>query len=293
MASENANSKKLEKLNYILYFAITLLVVALGFYFYNFNNGLSDDSSTWGTFGDFMGGTLNPIFALFSLFAIIYTIKIQTQELELSRKELEATKEELEKSRIAQEEQSESLKLQNQATKLQIFENIFFQLNNLFLSMKKSLKGFSSDIFTRGNEIYGNDVLKEYLHRYKKDSIYDIFYSKYENELGIYFSQIYQILKVVNDNYLEKKLDNPKRYTNIFRAQFTKDELEFLFYHCLGTIGQRRFKQLVEDYEFFEHISLNADIEKQLLEYDIKAFGKNEKILQKYNELKDKTLTKP
>tara|TARA_R110002050_G_scaffold104082_6_gene213439 strand:+ start:256 stop:435 length:180 start_codon:yes stop_codon:yes gene_type:complete len=51
---------------------------------------------------------------------------------------------------------------------------------------------------------------------------------------------------------------------------------------------KKRFKDLIERYEFFEHIILNDNIEKQLLEYDIKAFGKNEKILEKYNELKSK-----
>lgn len=96
--------------------------------------------SNWGTFGDFIGGTLNPIFALFSLFAIIYTIKIQTKELELSREELEATRKELEGSRIAQQEQSESLKLQNKATTIQMFENTFFQLINLFIGIRNEFE---------------------------------------------------------------------------------------------------------------------------------------------------------
>jgi hypothetical protein len=48
----------------------------------------------------------------------------------------------------------------------------------------------------------------------------------------------------------------------------------------------RKFKKLVEDYEFFEHIVLNENIQKQLLEYDKKAFGKNEKILEVYKEEK-------
>ena len=103
MASKKKNSTKLNKLNYLLYFAILLLFSTLCVYFYNFKNGLSTESSNWGTFGDFMGGTLNPIFALFSLFAIIYTIKIQTQELEFSREELEATRSELKESQLRQQ----------------------------------------------------------------------------------------------------------------------------------------------------------------------------------------------
>lgn len=116
----------------------------------------------------------------------------------------------------------------------------------------------------------------------KNYATYDAFNSKYEKCMGVYFGQIYQILKFVDDSNIENKL----RYVNIFRAQFTKNELEFLFYHCLGSIGKRRFKKLVEDYEFFEHLILNVKIEESLLEYDIKAYGKNEDILRKYNELK-------
>ena len=280
MASKKKNSTKLNKLNYLLYFAILLLFSTLCVYFYNFKNGLSTESSNWGTFGDFMGGTLNPIFALFSLFAIIYTIKIQTQELEFSREELEATRSELKESRIAQQEQSESLKLQNEATKLQIFENTFFQLLNLFIENKKEI------VYA---DAYSNKAIKKYMNSFKStyEFNYENFYTTNESFLGTYFGQAYQVLNIISENNIENK----QRYVNIFRAQYTKDELEFLFYHCLGNIGKRKFKKLVEDYEFFEHLILNENIEKQLLEYDIKVFGKNENILRKYNELKEKAKT--
>lgn len=283
MASENTNSKKLDKLNYILYFAITLLVVALGFYFYNFNSGLPDDSSTWGTFGDFIGGTLNPIFALFSLFAIIYTIKIQTQELEFSREELKSTKEELEKSRIAQQEQSESLKLQNQATKLQIFENTFFNLIDIYLRIKSDVSFYVSG---RNETKYGTSAISNLLDTYKREYllINSVFFLKYEDSIRTYFNIILRIFEYIN----ESKIDNFKQYIKIFCTQFTKDELEFLFYYCRREIEVKDYKRFVEDYEFFEHIILNEDIEKELLEYDIKAFGKNENIINKYNELKEK-----
>ena len=111
---------------------------------------------------------------------------------------------------------------------------------------------------------------------------YENFYTTNESFFGTYFGQIYQVLNFINTSDIKDK----QRYVNIFRAQFTKDELELLFYHCLGTIGKRRFKKLVEDYEFFEHIIVNESIEKQLLEYDKKAFGKNEKILEAYKEEK-------
>lgn len=303
------NKKTKKKLPWILIsfglFALFCIVSVFVYYKYIFFNFKIDSNvEHFGQFGDFIGGTLNPILAFLSFMALLYTIKIQTDELKLSREELEATREELKGSRIAQQEQSESLKLQNEATKLQIFENTFFKLieiynlevsnlnanmyikhqffiiNELRFDYKKELENLSV-----GN-IIGKSVVVNLLKFLKMTHFlgyYDAFNKKFEFITGIYFGQIYQILKFIN----ESDIQNKQRYVNIFRAQFTKNELEFLFYHCLGTIGKRRFKKLVEDYEFFEHIILNEDIEKQLLEYDKKAFGKNEKILEKYNELKE------
>ncbi|MDD5265978.1 MAG: hypothetical protein PHO08_02460 [Methylococcales bacterium] len=40
-------------------------VVILGFYFGNFHGGLSTENGVWGTFGDYVGGILNPLIASF------------------------------------------------------------------------------------------------------------------------------------------------------------------------------------------------------------------------------------
>lgn len=313
MASEEKNSSKLNFLNWILWIAIILFIGLLLIYYFNIFPLDTTKKGDWGTFGDFIGGTLNPLFALFSLFAIIYTIKIQTKELELSREELEATRKELEGSRIAQQEQSESLKLQNEATISQMFENTFFKLFDLFNLTKDTLhvktklvtSGSFSNIGIIVNDITYN-LLSEnigYWEKYNGDNSRDraiklfleilgFFYCKkydkfnlyYESLTGSYFGQIYQILRFIDDSNIKNK----QRYVNLFRAQFTKNELEFLFYHCLGSMGKRKFKKLVEDYSFFEHIILNENIQKQLLDYDKKAFGENENILKRYDELKTK-----
>ena len=130
------NKKTKKKLPLILIsfglFALFCIVSVFGYYGYIFSDFKIDASPDhFGQFGDFIGGTLNPILAFLSFMALLYTIKIQTDELKLSREELEATRKELEGSRIAQQEQSESLKLQNEATKLQMFENTFYNLGHL------------------------------------------------------------------------------------------------------------------------------------------------------------------
>lgn len=240
---------KLPHLKHLLSAAILLFIITLGIYFLNFHEGLSTERSDWGTFGDFMGGTLNPIFAIFSLAAILYTIKIQTEELELSRKELEATREELRKSSEAQQEQSESFKIQNDSIKLQSFENTFFQLMNLFLNTREHLKitiFFDSSVIHAGyidNFIINNQMKEQargYVERGSRVSIfkegeyfsyeaikmyivllkkvykidYDTFNEKYEGYTGTYCIQIYQMLKYIDNSQIHDK----QFYVNLFRA---------------------------------------------------------------------------
>jgi uncharacterized membrane protein len=73
-------------------FAVATVAIAVVFSFYflnfNFNYNLSSQQLDWGIFGDFIGGTLNPILSFFSLIALLLTIIFQSKELESTRKEL-------------------------------------------------------------------------------------------------------------------------------------------------------------------------------------------------------------
>lgn len=275
--------------------SLIFILTILGLYIYNFAYlGLSSEQEVWAQFGDFMGGTLNPILAFFAFIALLYTIKLQSNALKISKDELTASRKELEKSRIAQEEQSKSLELQNQATNQQIFENTFFKLLDLLNGIKsnmtyekiKSKASYSEGRLVPVSEtmvLFSSDTIDMLLNHLKKDfkSDYNKFNKKFESKTGAYFGQIYQIIKFVENSNIENK----QRYLNIFRAQFSKKELDLLFYHCLGEIGKRKFKKLIEKYEFFEHIAYTDSIKKQILEYNKNVFGKNEDILNIYNEL--------
>lgn len=87
----NAGAKRLKKLRYVVpasFIGILSLPVLL--YIVNFRNSvLAPTASEWGQFGDYVGGLLNPIFGFSSLLALLYTIRIQSQELRLTRLEFE------------------------------------------------------------------------------------------------------------------------------------------------------------------------------------------------------------
>lgn len=294
MADKNTkNSLKLKKLNVLAWVAIILFVITTSLYFYNFHGVFSTVKGDWGTFGDFMGGTLNPLFAFLSLIAIIYTISIQTQELEYSREELKATKEELEKSRIAQEEQSDSFKMQNISIKQQTFENTFFKLlehhNELIGVLYTEIERDGLvKIFTDGNELIT---------------------SLEKNNKGIiktYFMTLYQILKFVDKQdgkFKGEDFFNAKLYTNIIRATLDDGVLSLLAIN--GVIeGFEKYKILIEKYEILEHLNIDSiplrcsynysrDMQKEILEvlflYKDEAFGKNTDLIE---YLKEKWMTK-
>lgn len=76
---------------------ILLAIIAaflLTLYFMNFNGGWGNQGD-FGAFGDFLGGVLNPILGFATVGLLIWSLKMQMNELALSRQELALTRQEL------------------------------------------------------------------------------------------------------------------------------------------------------------------------------------------------------
>ncbi|GAB3099639.1 hypothetical protein G8770_03490 [Aestuariicella hydrocarbonica] len=66
-----------------------LLILVYFIWFYAINGkGLSENPSDWGTFGDYLGGIINPLIAFFALMWLVKSVRIQRIELQATRKEL-------------------------------------------------------------------------------------------------------------------------------------------------------------------------------------------------------------
>ena len=68
--------------------AIVYSIIAIFLSFFGFRLPVSNTMAEWGQMGDFFGGMLNPILAFASFIALLYTIRIQSEELRLTTKEL-------------------------------------------------------------------------------------------------------------------------------------------------------------------------------------------------------------
>jgi uncharacterized membrane protein len=65
----------------ILIFAVVLVSGILAAYVSSFGYKPSDNQAIWGAFGDYFGGILNPLFALFAFIALLWSLHLQSQQL--------------------------------------------------------------------------------------------------------------------------------------------------------------------------------------------------------------------
>ena len=102
----------------------------------------TENPGAWGTFGDFLGGLLNPLVSTLTLFVAASVWKLQRKELTLTRKALKQTQ-------LAMEEQAKTAEQQRQ-------EQRFFDLLNVYQrtvesitfesQMNQMLGGFKSEV---------------------------------------------------------------------------------------------------------------------------------------------------
>ncbi len=82
-ALEIKEIKRLENIMRIcIGIAILIFIIVFGVYIIKFGKWeLAKDKGDWGTFGDYVGGLLNPTIAALALFWLITSVKLQIKEL--------------------------------------------------------------------------------------------------------------------------------------------------------------------------------------------------------------------
>lgn len=228
--------------------AISSAIVVYWTYRSVFPGKFSSTHGHWGEFGDFIGGILNPWFALLAFFALLLTIILQSPELSISSKELSKS--------------AAALAAQNRAIQLQNFENTFFKMVNLHgdivanltfepnFSSRRCFTKFIDRFSAHSDRVLANEVFVD--QEKLIEETYKSFNQETQSSLGHYFLNMYLIVKFVD----QSQAQNKKQYTDILRAQLNTYELGILFYHCLCGVEKQRFKPLIEKYELLENIDI-------------------------------------
>lgn len=257
---DNDTSKNLYKLFRFAIYAIIIIFLI--------NIALNQES--FGAWGDFFGGVLNPILTFLTFMGLLITIILQQTELREAREEFKG--------------QKEALENQKNEMQVQSFDNKFFQMMNFFIEIRKEIS------FSKIRKNFEDEISKDYTdnRKYISRTLFSFFDNQFQNfnrknsEFKYYFLNLYQILKYIDEDIPNQELS--KKYTNFLRAQLSKDELILLTYNAIGvqSFTTNDYQILVEKYEFFEHLEINdfdSNIQKViycvLLKYNSQVFGKN------------------
>lgn len=248
-------------------FVALIALVAYDFIYITdwFNRDTPVTTSDLGTFGDFLGGLLNPIIAFLALVWLRESVRLQKEELS-GAKEI----------------------LSNQQ-----FDTTFFNLlNNIEVSLSR-LRDYQG-----GEHI--NVGIKWVLYRsIDADCLATSLeiISSNNNIIGDYHRKIYWILKYIaikkggasadinNDFFSLPVSEDEKFYSAIVRSSIGDFEARLLMLNCLQEDGKAnfdKFKKLVERYAFLEHMTLfDGTTELSILtqaakHYENNAFGNNQ-----------------
>lgn len=230
-------------------FAVIALVLFVVAYIVVFHDApISTSAEGWGQFGDYFGGTLGAVLALFALIALLITLRVQAYEIHLSVQELG--------------ESAKALAQQVDTLKRQTFENTFFQLLKIHGEIVSSI-----DLRTGGKvTAAGRDCLRAYFKRLRaslekvsRGDLLDVragvrvtyqdIFDAYESDLGHYFRHLYRIFKFIDESGIEDK----RSYAGIVRAQLSADELGLLFFNGISEHGEK-FRVLMERFAVLENL---------------------------------------
>ena len=197
--------------------AVAAFLIILGLYIAYFKNlSITNDSATWGTFGDYLGGTLNPIISFLALIGLLYTIHQQAQEMQ-------ATREELKQAAEQQRQQVEQQSRQSEIFNLQQFESTFFSLLEQHNKVVERIEVES--IYEELHNIY-NKKIDQITTRKPSEELSNSHAIKSINqhyELKSYFNLLFQILKFISISLSKNSESNNSEDLKITIKYFDAD----------------------------------------------------------------------
>lgn len=270
--------------------ALSLCFIPVLIYSFHFTGPLESSSTAWGTFGDYIGGTIGPILSFSAFIAILYTVYLQNRELQNSVRELAIS--------------SEALRQQSDSFKLQNFESAYFELIRLLVDVSKNFKlSRKRYIDLDPTEHHGFEAFRmmygSFMSYYKNSTNKDLDSDKanIKNRLANNFKRklatsiydlnhFYGILESLFELIYDSKQENDSKYIMILRSQLSIEQVALLFYFIFWEekfIGSSKLRFYVNHYSFFERfdIKLLAYPKNHWELFDRESYGNSYEVFRK------------
>ncbi len=269
-------NKKESNQNLKLAFSLIAIVLILWILSWVLITIYLEEWSNRGTFGD-MFGAINSLFSGLAFAGLLYTIYLQSKELSLQRQELQETRQELEGQKLQLEQQNENMKKQN-------FEITFF---NMLKNLQSIVNNMVDSRGIKKGHIYLHDLFEEFriavsnklqIERpSNKELLKKIIIEKYNSffvqdsfNLGHFYRTTHNLLKMIEDYSLDIKIR--RKYSSIFQAQLSNDELGFILYNSLSDFslnkkGKPEFHRMVDELNILENINEKYVFDKSIVDF--------------------------
>lgn len=211
------------------------------------NNGLL------GTLGDFVGGILGTLIAIYSIAMLVKTLNAQI----ISNANMKDTNDNVIETNNAQIKLSTQQLFDN---KFQVFFNQYKDTIAAYVDKDKDLKGrqaLESIVADFLSAPFNNKLV------YKKRVVasvreFEAFYAGHREQLAVHFRELYQLVRLVAESEIEE--DDRVLYAKCIRGQLSDGELAILRYNCLTDNGfaMRRF---VNHFNLLKHLPLMTLLE--------------------------------
>ncbi len=255
--------------------AVAAFLIVLGLYIAYFKNlSVTNDSATWGTFGDYLGGTLNPIISFLALIGLLYTIHQQAQEMQ-------ATREELKQAAEQQHRQADIFNLQQ-------FESTFFSLLEQHNKVVERIEVES--IYKELHNIY-NKKIDQITTRKPSEELSNSHAIKSINqhyELKSYFNLLFQILKLISISLSKNSESNNSEDLKITIKDFDSDNKrsEEKLSHEYINPQERMYSDILRSFIpniILKLLALNClTIDKFSQDYELETFCNFQGLLNRY-----------
>jgi hypothetical protein len=268
---------------YIVVIALVLALLILIAYLWRFGGmPISDRTGTWGEFGDYFGGVMNPIIGLATVFLVFITFTLQRRELraslaEMKRSNVSAATQSFEQSLFSWLANYHSLISAIRSTtgatgreSMQLWYSSQFSSQAVFahslgsgMDASDAKSSLAHSVFVNDlPDLAGNDVLDD-SHVAELDDYYAAAVVAYDD---VYRSQIANLDAALRTAYrLIRWIDRAEladkgkwHYVALVRAQFSWIEMVYMFYNGATVVGEK-FVDLANRYALFDNLEPGDD----------------------------------
>lgn len=248
--TENESEQKRyiqKKRQYFFTFLIVMAVISLGWYF---SSSIIDciipDETKRGVFGDKFGA-INALFSGLAFAGVIYTILLQSLELEQQRKEIKDTTEQLRQQKEIFDRQNfedKFFKILSSIREISINAEFYVIVNN-YHSPFNGIEAFEKLMIYNISPHNNNEPIRSIILKFEGQ-----FHTKY-NYFNRYFKEVEFLVKYIDQQNLSKQLK--KFYVDYYKIFFYEIEIVFIALYGVSKYG-RSFKPLIEKYELLSDL---------------------------------------